>query len=71
MNISQYVTKFFSELLTEEGRALYQPLNKHLTSLFDARNKIMHMNNHERANSEQCIRFIELAKKLFDLDKFI
>jgi hypothetical protein len=68
MNISQYVTKFFPELLSEQGKVEYKPINKELTSLFDARNKIMHMNNNERSNSAQCLRFIELAQRLFQLD---
>lgn len=68
MNINQYVTKFFPELLSEEGKSVYKPINKELTTLFDARNKIMHMDNKERSNSSQCLRFIELAQKLFKLD---
>jgi hypothetical protein len=68
MNITQYVTKFFPEILDIDGKAAYKHLNKELTSLFDARNKIMHMHNNERATSEQCVRFIALAKNLFQLD---
>jgi hypothetical protein len=70
-NISQFVSKFFPEILTETGQTKYRPLVKELTSLFDARNKIMHMDNHERATSAQCERFIGLAGKLFDLDNHL
>ena len=68
MNINQFATKFFPEILDIEGKAAYKSLSKDLASLFDVRNKIMHMHNNERATSEQCVRFIDLAKKLFQLD---
>jgi len=70
-NISQFVSKFFPDLLTSTGKSKFSRLSKELTSLFDARNKIMHMDNNERATSEQCVRFIGLANKLFDLDNYI
>jgi hypothetical protein len=68
MNINQYATKFFPEILDTDGKAAYRKINKGLASLFDLRNKIMHMHNNERATSEQCVRFIDLAKDLFQLD---
>jgi hypothetical protein len=68
MNINQYATKFFPEILDPDGKATYKSLIKELGSLFDVRNKIMHMHNNDRATSEQCVRFIELAKNLFQLD---
>lgn len=71
MNINQYVTKFFPEILDVEGKSAYKNLNKELASLFDVRNKIMHMHNNERATSQQCVRFIDLAKNLFELDPTI
>lgn len=70
-NISQFVVKFFPDLLTADGKSEFKPLSKELTSLFDARNKIMHMDNNDRSTSDQCVRFIALAKKLFGLEKHI
>lgn len=68
-NVSQFVAKFFPDLLNACGKSEFKPLSKELTSLFDARNKIMHMDNNERSTSDQCVRFIALTKKLFDLEK--
>jgi hypothetical protein len=68
INISQFIAKFFPDLLDAKGKTEFKRLSKHLTSLFDARNKIMHMDNNERSTSEQCVKFIDLAKNLFNLD---
>jgi hypothetical protein len=71
MNISQYVSKFFPEILDSEGRTKFKRLKEELTSLFGARNDIMHMHKNERSTSEQCVRFIDLASNLFALDQHI
>lgn len=67
MNISQFVSKFFPDLLNADMKSKFKSLKEELTSLFDARNKIMHMDNNDRSTSEQCKRFLILADKLFDL----
>ncbi|MGF6265033.1 hypothetical protein OKW49_005961 [Paraburkholderia youngii] len=67
-NINQYVRKFFPNLLTEEGKKRFKGLaNDHLGSLFDARNKIMHMAEGTRATGENCFRFSRAAQTLFEV----
>lgn len=65
-NISQFARKFFVNQLRDDAKADYKPFIKEIDSLFDARNKIMHMANDERATDETCTRFIAMAKKLFN-----
>jgi hypothetical protein len=69
-NINQYVRKFFPNLLTIDGQAKFKKLaNDHLGSLFDARNKIMHMAQDDRATNENCLRFIKATETLFEIGK--
>lgn len=68
VNISQFISKYFPDLLTPLGKIKFKKISKNLTSLFDARNKIMHMDNNERCSSAQCVKFIDLAEKLFELE---
>jgi hypothetical protein len=67
-NITQYYRKFFPNLLTADGRRRFKGLaNDHLESLFDARNKIMHMAEETRATRENCLRFSKAAQTLFEV----
>lgn len=68
VNISQYL-KFFPNFLNDDGKVKFKKIKENLTSLFDARNKIMHMAINDRATNENCLRFIDLTKNLFDLQK--
>lgn len=65
-NISQYANKWFPNLLDDNEKQLYRKgkLNTALTSLFDARNKIMHMAEEDRATEPECQRFIALAERI-------
>lgn len=72
LNINQYVTKHFkSLLLTEPDIKEYKEISEELSSLFNKRNKILHMGNIEGATKENCERFFEVAKKLISLRKNI
>jgi hypothetical protein len=66
-NINQYVKKFFPTLLSEEGRVRLKKLTTELSSLFSARNKIMHMAEEDRASAANCNRFSSVAETLFDI----
>ena len=66
LNISQYVNKHFKALITGEDLSEYKKLSKDLKSLFDKRNKILHMGKNDGATKDNCIRFLEVTKKLFD-----
>ncbi len=69
-NINQYLRKFVPNLLAEKRRTVFKALvNDHLNSLFDVRNKIMHMAREDRATAENCIRFIKATQTLFEIGK--
>jgi hypothetical protein len=69
-NINQHVRKLFPNVLTAEGGRKFKALaNGQLGSLFDVRNKIMHMAKEDRATGENCIRFIKTAETLFEIGK--
>lgn len=71
-NINQYVRKFLPNLLTEGGQSSFRKLaNEHLGSLFDLRNKIMHMADSDRATKQNCMRFINATATLFEIEKMI
>ncbi|CAE6803307.1 hypothetical protein R75461_05293 [Paraburkholderia nemoris] len=71
-NINQYRKKFLPNLLTKEGQVALKKLNEaHLNSLFDARNKIMHVAKDDRATNENCTRFIKATATLFEMEKNI
>jgi hypothetical protein len=70
-NINQYVNKFFPNLLSEEGRVSLKKLTKELSSLFNARNKIMHMAEEDRASAANCSRFSSVAETLFDIGTMV
>ena len=61
----------FPNLLSEEGRVSLKKLTKELSSLFNARNKIMHMAEEDRASAANCSRFSSVAETLFDIGTMI
>lgn len=69
LNINQYVTKHFRNLVIEKDRDEYKKLSNELSSLFDKRNKLLHMGNSEGATREQCERFIRTAKQLLAFER--
>jgi hypothetical protein len=68
VNANQLRQKFYPRLLTGDAAKKFKALNeKDLKSLFDARNKIMHMAQEDRATEENCVRFIKAAAVLFEI----
>jgi len=70
-NINQYLKKFLPNLLTEDRKSSFRKLANDLGSLFDLRNKIMHMADSDRATKENCVRFIKATATLFETEKTI
>lgn len=66
-NINQYVSKFFPNTLSQEGKDAYKPLKEELQSLMGKRNDVMHRGNSDGATEENCHRFALLASKLLAL----
>ncbi|MEM5451527.1 hypothetical protein [Paraburkholderia guartelaensis] len=70
VSIHQYMKKYLPNLLTEDGQSdLKKLVSGHLNSLFELRNKIMHMAQNDRATRENCVRFIQATSTLFELEK--
>lgn len=70
-NIHQYINKFFKNLIREEDRAWYKKIKKDIESLFDKRNKVVHMGSEEGLNKEKCERYLNTTKELLTYDKKI
>mgnify|MGYP001581562358 FL=1 len=68
LNINQYVSKHFREILSEAGKREFGKLSKELSSLFSKRNKLLHMGDIEPATRENCERFLKITGQLHDLE---
>ena len=68
VNISQYVAKHFRALVTEKDEVNFGKLSKELTSLFDKRNKLLHMGKSEGVTKENCERFLRVANDLLNFE---
>jgi hypothetical protein len=68
LNINQYVSKHFRAILSEEGKGEFGRLSKELSSLFRKRNKLLHMGEIEPATRENCDRFLEITRRLHNLE---
>jgi hypothetical protein len=67
-NINQYRHKYLFNLLSDEGKAALEKLNKSsLNSLFALRNDIMHRADDGRATVENCDRYIGATRRLFEI----
>ncbi len=66
-NISQYINRFVPESLGEEAKKKFKGLKSELFSLFERRNKLMHLGSNEGIDKSSCNRFISVTKKLTSL----
>lgn len=66
-NINQYVSKFFPNILSQEGKDAYKPLKEELQSLMSKRNDIVHRGNSDGATEANCLRFALLVSRLLVL----
>lgn len=66
-NINQYVSKFFPNILRQEGKDVYKPLKEELQSLMSKRNDIVHRGNSDGATEANCRRYAMLVSKLLAL----
>ena len=69
-NINQYIGQMFPALLTDEAKAEYKKsIKEELTSLFDRRNKIMHVAETGNLTHEHCVRYQQALQALFKLPR--
>lgn len=67
-NISQFINKFVAEFLDEAGNQQFGRLKSDLFSLFDRRNKLMHLGSTQDVNHDVCQRFVGVMEKLLAID---
>ena len=64
-NISQYVSRYFPELLSDADATHYKKnVKEELASLFDKRNALFHRGGTSAATDENCHRFLRLLDGL-------
>ncbi|MCF6281786.1 MAG: hypothetical protein L3J28_06160 [Candidatus Polarisedimenticolaceae bacterium] len=67
-NINAFTNSYFKNRVISSQKTKYNKLkNDHLNSLFDARNKLVHMGEVERVTHKNCARFIKAANDLFSI----
>lgn len=67
MNVAQYVTHFFPEILDGAAANRYKKLQSELNSLFAKRNDLFHKGDSSAATAENCRRFLNGLGELFSL----
>ena len=68
-NINAFTNGYFKNRVVSSHKAKYDKLKKdHLGSLFDARNKLVHMGEVKRVSRENCERFIIATNELFSVN---
>ena len=66
-NVSQYINKFFPEIIDEATNKQFKKLKSDLSSLFDRRNKLMHMGKDDGIDEKLCLRFLKVTQELVSL----
>jgi len=68
-NINAFTNGYFKNRVIPSHKTKYEKLKKdHLGSLFDARNKLVHMGEVKRVSHENCKRFINATNELFSVN---
>jgi len=68
-NINAFTNGYFKNRVIPSQKTKYDKLKKdHLNSLFDARNKLVHMGEVKRVTRENCVRFINATNDLFSVN---
>lgn len=66
-NINQYLNRFFKNSLSPEDKPKFNPLKRALSSLFNRRNKYMHMGKIDDITSERYDRYLKSVKDLLEI----
>ncbi|MGB7291062.1 MAG: hypothetical protein WBD99_02685 [Thermodesulfobacteriota bacterium] len=70
-NIRQYIDKFFPEILQPATNVQFRNLTSNLHSLFDRRNKLVHMGRHTGIDELACRRWLDTTKRLLAITGFL
>ena len=63
-NINQYLNRFFKNSLSKEDGMKFKKIKQNLSSLFDKRNKYMHMGKMDSINVEKYQRYLKAVNEL-------
>ena len=66
-NVRQYIEKFFPEINDEATNKQFKKLTSDLHSLFDRRNKLVHMGKDEGIDEKLCLRFLKVTQELLSI----
>jgi hypothetical protein len=66
-NISQYINKFFPEIIDEVTNKQFKKLKSDLFSMFDHRNKLVHMGKLDELDEKLCRRFLKVTQELLSI----
>ena len=66
-NVNQYVGKFFPEILDDATNKQFKNFKSDLSSLFDRRNKLVHMGQYEGIDEQLCSKFLQVTQVLLSL----
>jgi HEPN domain-containing protein len=66
-NINKYSSRFFKSLVSDAHKNDYKKLAKEISSLMSRRNSYVHMGRMKNADIENCYRFINSMKSLFNI----
>lgn len=63
-NISQYINKFFPEVIDETANRQFKKLKSDLFTMFDRRNKLVHMGKDDGIDEKLCHNFLKVTQEL-------
>ncbi len=66
-HISQYINKFFPEVIDEATDRQLKKLKSDLFSLFERRNNLVHMGKDNGIDEKICLRFLKVTQKLLSM----
>jgi len=66
-NISQYISKFFPEIIDEAANKQFKKLKSDLFSMFDRRNKLVHMGKDDGLDEKLCRKFLKVTQELLSI----
>jgi len=66
-NISQYIDKFFPEVIDEAANRQFKKLKSDLFMMFDRRNKLVHMGKDDGIDEILCRKFLKVTQELLSI----
>jgi hypothetical protein len=67
-NISQYMNKFFPKVLDEATNKQFNKIKSNLFSLFERRNKLVHLGKSQGIDEQLCRKFLKTTQMLLSME---